>query len=136
MGIMNTYVYDSLEVGGGRSVWDSIDEKYPKGGRIDISQYEVGDLIPAGSMVILKSAGGLATIVGSEDTDKLEDVNCLLENDIYVRPGTKAITATCVTKGAIYADRLEFEIPKVVEEKLKGGITIIREVEPKEEIEE
>lgn len=134
MGIMNTYVYDSLEVGGGRSVWDSIDEKYPKGGRIDISQYKVGDLIPAGSMVILKSAGGLATIVGSEDVAKLEDVNCLLENDIYIRQGTKAITATCVTKGAIYADRLGFEIPKVVEEKLKGGITIIREVEPKEEI--
>lgn len=119
MSIMNTYVQGTKSYGGGKTVWYSIDEKYPVGGTVDISTYKEGDLIPAGSMVALSTLGGKAEIVKSTDTEKLEKVVGLTESDIYVPKDMIAMTTAIVTKGQVEASFIPV-VPMAVRAKLFG----------------
>lgn len=132
MSIMNTYVGGTKSYGGGKTVWYSIDEKYPVGGTIDISTYKKGDLIPAGSMVAISTLGGKAEIVKKEDKEKLEKVVGLTESDIYVPENMIAMTTAIVTKGQVEASFIP-EVPMAVRAKL-FGISFVDRFEQKEEI--
>lgn len=126
---LNTYNFGTFKVGGYHTVWCSTLEKYPVGGFLDMDKYPTRPTkIPAGSMVYLSHAGGEAIIVKSTDTDLLDKVNGLTQNDIDLGANTTQATVTVVVKGQIYADYIN-EVPLSVQKQL-SGITFVNLVKP------
>lgn len=115
MGSFNTFGKTSTTYGSGKNIWHEIKGVYPVGGTITLTNYNVGDVIPAGSMCILNQATHAITIVAAADTNSLANVNGLLQNDIYVDEAAKstlgAATGSVVFAGEIYIDRLAEGIP-------------------------
>lgn len=132
MSVMNTYVQRERTYGGGKTIWYSIDEKYPVGGSISVEGYKPGDLVPAGSMVAISTLGGKAEIVKSTDTEKLSKVVGLTESDIFVPEGVVAITTAIVTKGQIEGNPLT-DVPAEARAKMPG-ITFVDRIEKEGEL--
>lgn len=127
MGSFNTFGKTSKSYGSGKNVWHEIKGAYPVGGTIaNLADYEVGDVIPAGSMCVLDQAAHTITIVG--EGGATDNVNGLLQNDIYVDEGVKGengnATGNVVFAGEIYIDRLEVAVPDTVLAKLPMIVAI------------
>lgn len=119
MGSFNTFGKSSKSYGSGKNIWHEIKGAYPVGGTIEnLADYNVGDVIPAGSMCALDQAAHTITIVKAADEENLANVNGLLQNDIYVDAAVKGdygnATGNVVFAGEIYIDRLEEEVPATV----------------------
>lgn len=119
MGSFNTFGKTSKSYGSGKNIWHEIKGAYPVGGTIaNLADYNVGDVIPSGSMCALDQAAHTITIVKASDTDALANVNGLLQNDIYVDEAVKGVngnaTGNVVFAGEIYIDRCEEEVPASV----------------------
>lgn len=123
MGLGNAFGRYEKSYNSGKNIWYKVDGVHPGGGLVDLSGYKAGDVIPAGSMVVFDQVAGTARIAAATDittaenaagTVAPESVRGLLANDIYVREGATAGTATVVYAGAIYSDRLAVEIPAEV----------------------
>lgn len=118
MGSFNTFGGTTTTYSGGKNVWHEIKAAYPVGGIVSLSSYSVGTVIPAGSMCILNQVTHAITIVAASDTENLEKVNGLLQNDIYVDQAAKGTTGVAtgsvVYAGEIYVDRLAEDIPAAV----------------------
>lgn len=76
-GTFNTISQNSAEFGGSHVVWSRVRELYQGGGYLDLSKYNPGDIIPAGSMVKFNGAGKQVDIItangnaGAAQVDKL-----------------------------------------------------------------
>lgn len=82
-------------------LWDAVDEQYPSGAYFKgNSKYTEGKTVPAGTPVEIGSVGGEVK-VGSE----AEKPTGLTRYDATVAKG--GCTLTIVTRGAIYADRID-----------------------------
>lgn len=124
MSSFNTFGSTHKEYGSGKNIWYEVKDKYPGGGSVkNLSSFQVGTVIPAGSMVQFDHAKHEATIVKAKDvkttsntsgTVEPKTINGLLENDIWVEEGITYATATVVFAGKIFADRLEEAIPDEV----------------------
>lgn len=119
MGSFNTFGKTSKAYGSGKNIWHEIKGAYPVGGTIaNLTDYNVGDVIPSGSMCALDQAAHTITIVKASDSENLAKVNGLLQNDIYIDEAVKGengnATGNVVFAGEIYIDRLEEEVPASV----------------------
>lgn len=116
-GTFNTIGTYRAEFGGNFVVWVRVDRKEHFGGNLDVSQYQPGDVIPAGSMAIFdQQANTIEIVKASDSADKLEKVNGLIFNDICIPSNPILATGAIVTSGKIYADRAGVDgIPLVVE---------------------
>lgn len=114
----NNFGSTSKTYGSGKNIWHEVKGQYPIGGKIDLTGWNVGDVIPAGSMCYFDQATKTVKIVKASDSANLTKVNGLLFNDRYVDAAAKAsdgcITATVVYAGEIYADRCAEVIPASV----------------------
>lgn len=129
MGSFNTFGKTSKAYGSGKNIWHEIKGAYPVGGTIaNLADYNVGDVIPAGSMCALDQAAHTITIVKASDEESLANVNGLLQNDIYVDEAVKGeygnATGNVVFAGEVYIDRLEEEVPDEVLAKLPMIVAI------------
>lgn len=129
MGSFNTFGKTSKAYGQGKNIWHEIKGAYPVGGTIaNLSAYEIGDVIPAGSMCALDQATHTITIVKASDSGQLANVNGLLQNDIYIDEAVKGengnATGNVVFAGEIYIDRLEEEVPASVLSNLPMIVSI------------
>lgn len=125
-GTFNTIAQGSSEFGGHFPVWARVDKLYQGGGYLNVANYEVGDIIGAGTMVIFNGAGKEVTIVESTDTDNLTKVNGLVFEDVCIPEGCIHATCAVVKSGRIYADRAG--IPASVESNVRlAEIEFVRE---------
>lgn len=115
-GTFNTIAQRSVAIGGDFPVWARVEDVFVGGGTIDVSDYNAGDVIKAGTMVIYAGAGKPVTIVAASDSDNLSKVNGLIWNDVCIPEGAVMATCAVVRKGRIYADRAG--IPASVEAQL------------------
>lgn len=126
-GTFNTIGSYSASFGGNHVVWVRVERVEHFGGNLDVSKYQPGDIIPAGSMLIFDQVANTVTVVKATDTDKLEKVNGLLFNDVCIPSNSVLATGAIVTSGKIYADRAGVDgIPPSVEKNLPM-ISFIRE---------
>lgn len=119
MGSFNTFGQTSKSYGSSKNIWHEVKGAYPVGGTIaNLSSYKEGDIIPAGSMCILDQVAHTITIVKASDSGSLENVNGLLQNDIYVDAAVKGengnATGNVVFAGEIYIDRCAEAVPETV----------------------
>jgi hypothetical protein len=119
----NTYGKREKKVGGSLPVWLKVDRQDYSGGTIDIGGLSAGDVIPAGSMCYLDTAGGTLTIVDGDTASsaELEKVTGLLYNDVSIEEGDDYATGACVYEGNVYADRIP-----TVPDSVKAQLTQIR----------
>lgn len=126
-GTQNTIGSYSAEIGGNFVVWVRVDRVEHFGGNLDVTMYQPGDVIPAGSMAIFDQQANTIEIVKATDTAKLSKVNKLTFNDICIPSNPVLATAALVSSGKIYADRAGIDgIPPSVEPNLPM-ISFIRE---------
>ena len=127
-GTFNTIAQGSAEFGGHFPVWSRVDKLYQGGGFLDVADYNAGDVIGAGTMVIFNGAGKEVTIVKATDTDNLEKVNGLIFEDVCIPDGCIHATCAVVKSGRIYADRGVIGIPASVEDNVRlAEIEFVRE---------
>jgi hypothetical protein len=115
-GTFNTIAQRSVAIGSDFPVWARVEDVFVGGGTIDVSDYNAGDVIKAGTMVIYAGAGKPVTVVAASDSDNLKKVNGLIWNDVCIPEGAVMATCAVVRKGRIYADRAG--IPASVEAQL------------------
>ncbi len=127
-GTFNTIGSYRAEFGGNFVVWVRVDRVEHFGGNLDVSLYQPGDVIPAGSMAIFDQQVNTIEIVKADAAaDKLAKVNGLIFNDICIPSNPILATGAIVTSGKIYADRAGADgIPPSVEANLPM-ISFIRE---------
>lgn len=126
-GTQNTIGSYSAKIGGNFVVWVRVDRVEHFGGNLDVTKYQPGDVIPAGSMAIFDQQANTVEIVKATDTAKLSKVNGLIYNDICIPSNPVLATGAIVTSGKIYADRAGVDgIPPSVEPNLPM-ISFIRE---------
>lgn len=126
MGTFNTYGKTSKEYAGGKVIWRQVKGVYPSGGKLVYSgthsgtTYNIGDVVPAGSMVQFDMVKKTVTVVKNADvsTAGATTINGLLYNDVYLEEGTDFATGAVVYAGEIYEDRLAEAIPDDVKANL------------------
>lgn len=116
-GTFNTIGSYRAEFGGNFVVWVRVDRVEHFGGNLDVSLYQPGDVIPAGSMAIFDQQANTVEIVKADAAaDKLAKVNGLIFNDICIPSNPILASGAIVTSGKIYADRAGVDgIPLAVE---------------------
>lgn len=116
-GTFNTIGSYRAEFGGNFVVWVQVDRVEHFGGNLDVSLYQPGDVIPAGSMAIFDQQANTVEIVKADAAaDKLAKVNGLIFNDISIPSNPILASGAIVTSGKIYADRAGVDgIPLAVE---------------------
>ncbi len=116
-GTFNTIGSYRAELGGNFVVWVRVDRVEHFGGNLDVSLYQPGDVIPAGSMAIFDQQANTVEIVKADAAaDKLAKVNGLIFNDICIPSNPILASGAIVTSGKIYADRAGVDgIPLAVE---------------------
>ena len=119
-GTFNTIGSHSAEIGGNFVVWIRVERVEHFGGNLDVSKYQPGDVIPAGSMAIFDQQANTIEIVKTSDAaDKLAKVKGLIFNDICIPSNPVLASGAIVTSGKIYADRAGVDgIPPSVEPNL------------------
>lgn len=106
-GTFNTIGSNTTTIGGDFPVWSRVRELYQGGGVIDTTDYDAGDVIPAGTMVVFAGPGQEVTIVDNDAEDAtLATVNGLIYNDVCIPEGVTLATCAVVRNGRIYADRV------------------------------
>lgn len=116
-GTFNTIGSYRAELGGNFVVWVRVDRVEHFGGNLDVSLYQPGDVIPAGSMAIFDQQANTVEIVKADAAaDKLAKVNGLIFNDICIPSNPILASGAIVTSGKIYADRAGVDgVPLAVE---------------------
>lgn len=116
-GTFNTIGSYRAEFGGNFVVWVRVERVEHFGGNLDVSKYQPGDVIPAGSMAIFDQQANTVEIVkASGGAEKLAKVNGLIYNDIEIPSNPILASGAIVTSGKIYADRAGVDgIPLAVE---------------------
>lgn len=116
-GTFNTIGSYRAEFGGNFVVWVRVERVEHFGGNLDVSKYQPGDVIPAGSMAIFdQQANTIEIVKASDGAEKLAKVNGLIFNDICIPSNPILATGAIVTSGKIYADRAGVDgIPLAVE---------------------
>lgn len=119
-GTFNTIGSYRAEFGGDFVVWVRVERVEHFGGNLDVSSYQPGDVIPAGSMAIFDQQANTIEIVKADAAaDKLAKVNGLIYNDICIPSNPVLASGAIVTSGKIYADRAGVDgIPPSVESNL------------------
>lgn len=104
----NTYGSRTKQIGGdSKVIWRKVNSKIQSGGTIDLSSYNVGDIIPAGTAVVQETVGGEITLYkgGTLDAKQAYMVG-FTENDICKEEGDTIGTCAIVTDGELYVNRL------------------------------
>lgn len=116
-GTFNTIGSYRAEFGGNFVVWVRVDRVEHFGGNLNVTKYQPGDVIPAGSMAIFdQQANTIEIVKASDGAAKLAKVNGLIYNDICIPSNPILATGAIVTSGKIYADRAGVDgIPLAVE---------------------
>lgn len=123
MGSFNTFGRTEKTYGSGKNIWHEIKGAYPCGGKVDLTGFKVGDVIPSGSMCVFDQVANTISIAKNADikttantdgTIEPGKVKGLLQNDIYYEEGTTYATGNVVFAGEIYIDRVKEEIPAEV----------------------
>ena len=98
---------------GGKNVFHKVSGVYPVGGKIDVTSYSVGDVIPAGTPVVLDMATKTITIISSVTAENKATVNGLLRHDIPVDELAKSnniATGSVVYAAEVFVNRLAVDI--------------------------
>lgn len=66
----NTFGKTSDSYAGGKNVWHEVKAMYPVGGVVDLTNFSAGDIIPAGSVVVLNQAAHTAVIAEAYSSTK------------------------------------------------------------------
>lgn len=130
MDSVGAYINKNKVIKPTKNVWFQVDMCYPVGFSVDFSKYKVGDIIPAGSMLVYNYTNDKAEVISAKDIDKLSKVIGLTHSDIYIGKDIIEVTVSCVVKGAICLDVVD-EIPTEVINNLRG-ITFIKTIAEKE----
>lgn len=101
-GIGNTYGNETLEWSNGQKrVWREIRHQYPAGGTFsttDLESYK-GKVIPAGTPVVFDQSTKELTLA---NTTSATAVDGFTQEDVYVKDGVTAASATVIYDGEIY----------------------------------
>lgn len=124
VGTVNTIGKRKFELGGGQVVWAEVRRVIQFGRKIDVSKYNAGDVIPAGSMVVWNNTSDTCTIVKASElkapegsgTVEASTINGLTFEDVVIPEGAVDATCAIVTSGKIWADATD--VPTVVEKNL------------------
>lgn len=103
-GIGNTYGSETFEIENGQKrIWREIRHRFPSGGTFTTSvlTQNKGKVIPAGSPVKFDQSTKQLTLVTGKEGDGLV-VDGFTQEDVYVKDGVTAATATVVYDGEIY----------------------------------
>ena len=123
MGSFNTFGRTSKTYGSGKNIWHEMRGSYPVGGKIDLTDFNVGDVIPSGSMCVYDHSAKTIKIVKTSDvkteantggTVEPNTINGLLGYDVYYENGVDYATGNVVFAGEIYIDRCEEDVPSEV----------------------
>lgn len=101
-GIGNTFGSETVEFSNGQKrVWREIRHRFPAGGTFssaDLQSY-AGKVIPAGTPVVFDQSTKELTLA---NTAAATAVDGFTQEDVYVKDGTTAATATVIYDGEIY----------------------------------
>lgn len=123
MGSFNTFGKTEKTYGSGKNIWHEIRGAFPCGGKVDLTGYNVGDVIESGSMCVfdqvantikVAKAADVKTATNTAGTVEPGTIKGLLQNDVYYEEGTTYATGNVVFAGEIYIDRVKEEIPAEV----------------------
>ena len=103
-GIGNTFGSETFKIENGQKrVWREIRHRYPSGGTFsaDTLTANAGKVIPAGSPVTFdQSKKEITLVTGTEETAAV--IDGFTQEDVWVKDGTVAATATVIYAGEIY----------------------------------
>lgn len=103
-GIGNTFGSETFEIANGQKrIWREIRHRFPSGGTFDaatLSQNK-GKVIPAGSPVKFDQSAKTLTLVTGKEAEGLV-IDGFTQEDVYVKDGVTAATATVIYDGEIY----------------------------------
>lgn len=104
-GIGNTFGNESVSWNNGQKrIWREIRHRFPSGGVFkssDLATY-AGKVIPAGTPVIFDQKEKILTIVTGKEEEAVASIDGFTQEDVYVKEGTTAATATVIYDGEIY----------------------------------
>ena len=104
-GIGNTFGSESVSWNNGQKrIWREIRHRFPSGGMFkssDLTTY-AGKVIPAGTPVIFDQKKKELTIVTGKEESAVTAFDGFTQEDVYVKEGTTAATATVIYDGEIY----------------------------------
>lgn len=113
-GIGNTFGSETQEWGGGQKrVWREIRHRFPAGGTFsstDLQSY-AGKVIPAGTPVVFDQSTKEITLA---NTSSATAVDGFTQEDVYVKDGVTAATATVIYDGEIYEPVLKAVLTEAV----------------------
>lgn len=104
-GIGNTFGSETVEITNGQKrIWREIRHRFPAGGTFDTSTLtqNAGKVIPAGSPVKFDQATKKLTLVTGKEGEGNVVIDGFTQEDVYVKDGVTAATATVVYDGEIY----------------------------------
>lgn len=123
MGSFNTFGKIEKTYGSGKNIWHEIKGSFPCGGKVDLTGFNVGDVIPSGSMCVfdqvantikIAKTSDVKTTTNADGTVEPNTIKGLLQNDVYYEEGTTYATGNVVFAGEIYIDRVAETIPAEV----------------------
>lgn len=101
-GIGNTFGSETVEFSNGQKrVWREIRHRFPAGGTFsstDLQSY-AGKVIPAGTPVVFDQSTKELTLANNAAATAVDGFT---QEDVYVKDGTTAATATVIYDGEIY----------------------------------
>lgn len=118
-GIGNTYGSETFEISNGQKrVWREIRHRYPAGGTFssDVLTANAGKVIPAGTPVVLDQSTKTLTLA---NTTSASAVDGFTQEDVYVKDGVVAASATVIYDGEIYEPVLKAILGEDVLEVVK-----------------
>lgn len=122
-GIGNSFGSETYEWSNGQKrVWREIRHRYPSGGTFsstDLKSY-AGKVIPAGTPVVFDQSTKELTLANTASASKVDGFT---QEDVYVKDGTTAATATVVYDGEIYEPVLKAVLTDAV-------LTVVKPLAP------
>lgn len=104
-GIGNTYGTETVAWNNGQKrVWREIRHRFPSGGTFEASvlSQNKGKVIPAGTPVVFDQSTKKLTIVTGKESTAVAAIDGFTQEDVYVKDGTTAASATVIYDGEIY----------------------------------
>lgn len=104
-GIGNTYGSETFEISNGQKrIWREIRHRFPSGGTFDAATLtqNKGKVIPAGSPVKFDQSKKELTLVTGKEGEGSVVIDGFTQEDVYVKDGVTAATATVIYDGEIY----------------------------------
>lgn len=126
-GIGNTFGRETIDiVNGQRRVWREIRHRFPAGGTFTAETLTAyaGKVIPAGTAVSFDQSTKVLTIVTGKE-ESVPSIDGFTQEDVYVKDGVTAATATVIYDGEIYEPVL-----KAILEKDETALAAIKKASP------